>query len=291
MSRPRSRRLLPLTRALHVLLSLADGEKHGYAILKEVEQRTDGKVVLSTGTLYGIIKRLLADGMIRESARGSDERRRAYRLTAFGRKVALAEAERLRDLVGRAQTKKLLTSEIGGSPSWPTSPLHERLYRALLSALPVGVPRRLRRRDGGDFRDQRRDADGRPRARARGCGRGPSSTCCAARRASISTCCGAMPPTRSACCAASGCVGDGCAEPGPRHRTEHGGLQRGERRPLAQPALRQSERLVSIGTVTASSPAPGPIGDKLFIDLQERTHTLDRVAGWSDEQTHRRGPR
>jgi DNA-binding PadR family transcriptional regulator len=100
---------LPLTPALfHVLLSLADGEKHGYAILKEVEQRTDGAVRLSTGTLYGIVKRLLADGMIRESAAGSDERRIAYRLTAFGRKVALAEAERLRSLVMAAQAKKLI---------------------------------------------------------------------------------------------------------------------------------------------------------------------------------------
>ena len=102
----------PLTPALfHVLLSLADGEKHGYAILKEVAARTDDKVVLSTGTLYGIIKRLLADGWIRESALGSTERRRAYRLTPLGRKVALAEAERLRDLVTSARTKKLLTSE------------------------------------------------------------------------------------------------------------------------------------------------------------------------------------
>jgi len=105
---------LPLTPALfHVLLSLADGEKHGYAILKEVEQRTDGAVRLSTGTLYGIVKRLLADGMIRESAAGSDERRTAYRLTAFGRKVALAEAERLRSLVMAAQEKKLITSVNG----------------------------------------------------------------------------------------------------------------------------------------------------------------------------------
>jgi DNA-binding PadR family transcriptional regulator len=105
---------LPLTPALfHVLLSLADGEKHGYAILKEIEQRTSGAVVLSTGTLYGIIKRLLADGMIRESAAGSDERRTAYRLTAFGRKVALAEAERLRDLVAAAQAKKLFTNPTG----------------------------------------------------------------------------------------------------------------------------------------------------------------------------------
>ena len=105
---------LPLTPALfHVLLSLADGEKHGYAVLKEIEQRTSGQVVLSTGTLYGIIKRLLADGMIRESAAGSDERRTAYRLTAFGRKVALAEAERLRDLVTAAHAKHLLTDLAG----------------------------------------------------------------------------------------------------------------------------------------------------------------------------------
>jgi DNA-binding PadR family transcriptional regulator len=101
--------LLPLTPALfHVLLALADGEKHGYAVLKEVEERTGGAVMLSTGTLYGIVKRLLADGLIRDSAAGSDERRRAYRLTPFGRKVALAEAERLRDLVVSARAKKLL---------------------------------------------------------------------------------------------------------------------------------------------------------------------------------------
>jgi DNA-binding PadR family transcriptional regulator len=102
----------PLTPALfHVLLSLADGEKHGYAILKEVAARTGDKVVLSTGTLYGIIKRLVADGLIRESALGSTERRRAYRLTPSGRRVALAEAERLRDLVVSAQAKKLLSAE------------------------------------------------------------------------------------------------------------------------------------------------------------------------------------
>jgi DNA-binding PadR family transcriptional regulator len=106
---------LPLTPALfHVLLSLVDGQKHGYAILKEVAERTGGQVELSTGTLYGIIKRLLADGLIRESALGSTERRRAYRLSPFGRKVALAEAERLRDLVLVAQVKKLLAGSVSG---------------------------------------------------------------------------------------------------------------------------------------------------------------------------------
>lgn len=102
--------LLPLTPALfHVLLALVDGEKHGYAVLKDVAQRTGGQVQLGTGTLYGIVKRLLADGLIRESVAGSTDRRRAYRLTAFGRKVALAEAERLRDLVSLAPLQRLLS--------------------------------------------------------------------------------------------------------------------------------------------------------------------------------------
>jgi DNA-binding PadR family transcriptional regulator len=105
---------LPLTPALfHVLLSLADGQKHGYAILKEVTERTGGKVELSTGTLYGIIKRLLADGLIKESVLGSTDRRRAYRLTPFGRKVALAEAERHRELVMVAEIKKLFVPSEG----------------------------------------------------------------------------------------------------------------------------------------------------------------------------------
>ena len=104
----------PLTPAMfHVLLSLADGEKHGYAILKEVAHRTDDKVRLSAGTLYGIIKRLLAEGMIVETderpARAlDDERRRYYRLTRFGVKVAMAEAERLEGLLAMARAKNLL---------------------------------------------------------------------------------------------------------------------------------------------------------------------------------------
>lgn len=105
---------LPLTPAMfHVLLALADGEKHGYAILKEVLQRTGGKVRLSAGTLYGIIHRLLAEGLVVESderpdAALDDERRRYYRLTDFGRRVAVAEAERLESMLGMARAKKLL---------------------------------------------------------------------------------------------------------------------------------------------------------------------------------------
>jgi DNA-binding PadR family transcriptional regulator len=106
---------LPLTPALfHVLLSLTDGEKHGYAIIKEVEERTNGMVRLSTGTLYGIVKRLLQDGWIRDSVFGSTDRRRAYRLTAFGRKVAQAEADRLRELVRAADRKALYPSPAKG---------------------------------------------------------------------------------------------------------------------------------------------------------------------------------
>jgi DNA-binding PadR family transcriptional regulator len=102
--------LLPLTPAMfHVLVALADGETHGYAIMKEVEQLTGGAVRLSTGTLYGIVKRLLNDGLIRESGRASRDadRRRSYELTAFGRDVARAEAARLEQTLTMAKRKRL----------------------------------------------------------------------------------------------------------------------------------------------------------------------------------------
>jgi len=102
--------LLPLTPAMfYVLVAMADGQAHGYAMLKEVEQLTSGTVRLSTGTLYGIIKRLLGDGLIRESGSPSteDERRRSYELTAFGREVARAEAARLESTLAIARRKPL----------------------------------------------------------------------------------------------------------------------------------------------------------------------------------------
>ena len=102
--------LLPLSPAMfHVLVALADGDTHGYAIMKEVEHLTGGAVRLSTGTLYGIIKRLLSDGLIRETAptAGDDERRRSYELTAFGRDVARAEAARLEHTLAIARRKAL----------------------------------------------------------------------------------------------------------------------------------------------------------------------------------------
>jgi DNA-binding PadR family transcriptional regulator len=97
----------------HVLLALAEEEMHGYAILKEVERRTGGKVRLSAGTLYGIIKRLNEEGWITEPSRRpaeafDDERRRYYRLTEAGRRVAVAEARRLEELLAMARSKKLL---------------------------------------------------------------------------------------------------------------------------------------------------------------------------------------
>lgn len=106
--------LLPLTPAgFHILLALADGEKHGYAIMQEVAKRSQGKVRLGPGTLYGSIKRMLSEGLIVESderpdPKLDDERRRYYRLTEFGQRVAEAEAERLAGLVDAARAKMLL---------------------------------------------------------------------------------------------------------------------------------------------------------------------------------------
>ena len=97
----------------YVLVALADRDQHGYAIIKTVAHHTGDRVVLSTGTLYGIIKRLLAEGLIVESARRpaaalDDERRRYYRLTDFGRRVAIAEAERLEEMVAVVRATRLL---------------------------------------------------------------------------------------------------------------------------------------------------------------------------------------
>ncbi|HET9703726.1 MAG TPA: helix-turn-helix transcriptional regulator [Vicinamibacterales bacterium] len=102
---------LPLTpAAFHVLLALSDSPMHGYLILKEVEERTSGAVRLSTGTLYGLIKRFLDDELIIELPAEDDgnERRRPYKLTPFGRQVAKAEALRLEHLVAAARTVRLL---------------------------------------------------------------------------------------------------------------------------------------------------------------------------------------
>jgi DNA-binding PadR family transcriptional regulator len=106
--------LLPLSPAVfHILLALADKERHGYGIMLEVKLRTDGQVHLGPGTLYGAIKRLLARGLIEETddrpdSEMNDERRRYYRLTDFGLRVLRAEAARLDWLVKQAGAKQLL---------------------------------------------------------------------------------------------------------------------------------------------------------------------------------------
>ena len=111
---PRPADFLPLTPAvLHILLALADGEQHGYAIAQAVEALTEGTVRMGPGTLYGSIGRMVAGGLIEESIRprgraADDDRRRFYRMTALGRRVLESETERLARVVAVARTKNVL---------------------------------------------------------------------------------------------------------------------------------------------------------------------------------------
>ena len=106
--------LLPLTPAMfQVLIALADGDKHGYAIIKEVARRTDGALRLGPGTLYALIRRFVQEGVIVESAHRpdvalDDERRRYYKVTSFGRDVAAAEAARMETALASARAKRLI---------------------------------------------------------------------------------------------------------------------------------------------------------------------------------------
>ena len=104
--------MLPLPPAfLHILIALGDGERHGYGIMQNVSERTGGRIRMSPGTLYGSIKRMLSDGLIEEltsGAAGADERRRFYRTTKFGRRVAAAEADRLASLLSQARSSGLV---------------------------------------------------------------------------------------------------------------------------------------------------------------------------------------
>ncbi len=106
--------LLPLTPAVfNILLALADGEKHGYAIMSEVEANTRSEVKMGPGTLYGSIKRMIAAGLIEETEQRpdpamDDQRRRYYRLSGQGMRVLQAEAERLASQVKLARMKHVL---------------------------------------------------------------------------------------------------------------------------------------------------------------------------------------
>ncbi|MGD2157611.1 MAG: PadR family transcriptional regulator [Anaerolineales bacterium] len=114
---PDPENFLPLTPAVfHILLALSDSEKHGYAIMRVVEETTGGRMILGPGTLYGAVKRLLKRGLIVESDIRpdpviDDSRRRYYRLTDLGREVLTAESERLAELVKHARRKDLLGPE------------------------------------------------------------------------------------------------------------------------------------------------------------------------------------
>jgi DNA-binding PadR family transcriptional regulator len=109
---------LPLpTAVFHILVALADRERHGYSIMQDVSARTDGKVRLSAGTLYSAIRRMLEQGLIEElrespDPASDDERRRYYGLTGLGRDVAAAEARRLSDMLAQARATGLIPRKL-----------------------------------------------------------------------------------------------------------------------------------------------------------------------------------
>ena len=107
----------PLTANLHILLALASDERHGYAIMQEVNETSEGTVRLGPGTLYRSIQALVEDNLIEESTRrpekDEDQRRRYYRLTSLGRRVLAAESRRLADLLALAKARKVLQSFSG----------------------------------------------------------------------------------------------------------------------------------------------------------------------------------
>lgn len=109
---------LPLpTAVFHILVALADRDRHGYSIMQDVDTRTDGRVRLSAGTLYSAIRRMLEQGLIDElrdspDPDSADERRRYYRLTRLGRDVAVAEASRFSELLEQARATKLIPRKL-----------------------------------------------------------------------------------------------------------------------------------------------------------------------------------
>ena len=118
-SRAEAGRHVPLTPVeFEIVLALADGERHGYAVMQEVERRTGGAITLRPGTLYRAINRMLDIGMLdevatRPEAASDDRRRRYYRLSEAGRRIATGEALRLADVVRAAEAKRLIPHESG----------------------------------------------------------------------------------------------------------------------------------------------------------------------------------
>ena len=101
--------LLPLSAAVFsILLSLAGGEKHGYAIMKDVASEAGGALSMGPGTLYGSLDRMMRSGLVEETGMTDDERRRYYRLTDFGLRVLGAEAARLKRALASAQKRRVL---------------------------------------------------------------------------------------------------------------------------------------------------------------------------------------
>lgn len=118
--RPQPGDLLPLTHlSYHVLLAIADRPLHGYGIIKEVEDRTDGAMEVEAGTLYAALKRMDDEGLLEDAppppGDPGDSRRRYYRMTGFGREVLEAESERLRRLLEVARDKRVLPASEGRS--------------------------------------------------------------------------------------------------------------------------------------------------------------------------------
>src|SRR5712692_9122049 len=113
MPKPSADHLLPLTAPVfHILLALADDERHGYGIMQDVARQTNDALQLGPGTLYGCIKRMLAAGLIEESGERpdpalDDERRRYYRMTVLGARAAKAEAQRIAGALAAAKSKKV----------------------------------------------------------------------------------------------------------------------------------------------------------------------------------------
>jgi len=114
--------LLPLTPPVfHILLALAEEERHGYGIMQDVARQTNDTLLLGPGTLYGCLKRMLAAGMVEESdvrpdPALDDERRRYYRMTPLGQIVVRAEAHRLATAVTAAKTRRLFDRPKAGVP-------------------------------------------------------------------------------------------------------------------------------------------------------------------------------